>query len=139
MYFTNKNIAKELKEIGFNVDTIFYFINNKISIKLKDNNYCLLNGKIIKDDKNILPTYTLSDINNILKYYDKYFTVYYDFSINKWKLNKNIFKIYFLNHTKRKYIDYFKEYIDIEYDSEVDAKSNLLFFLIKSNFININK
>lgn len=80
---------------------------------------------------------TLSEINNILKYYEKYFKVYYN-DKNMWKINKSIFKIYFLNHTKRKYMSDFVKISDKDYKSEVDVKGEILHFLIKSEFIDTN-
>jgi hypothetical protein len=142
MYVTNKNISLNLKKLGLNINTKFYYCKNNICIKLSNNNFLIIDeknksSKILQYD-DYIPTFTLSEINFILKYYDKYFTSYYDITKNKWYLNKNIFKLYFLNYSKRKYIDFYKNKIDIEYDTEIDSKSNLLYFLIKTDFISIN-
>jgi len=79
---------------------------------------------------------SLSQINNILSYYIKYFKVYRN--KNTWKINKSIFKIYFLNHTKRKYMNEFIKISNEDYKTEVDAKGEILYFLIKSEFIDVN-
>jgi hypothetical protein len=142
MYVTNKEISLKLKNLGINnINTKFYYCHNNICIKLSNNNFLIIDGKNKSKKINYndcISTFTLSEINFILKYYDKYFTCYFDISKNKWFLNKNIFKLYFLNYSKRKYIDFYKNKIDIEYDTEIDSKSNLLYFLIKTNFISIN-
>ena len=76
----------------------------------------------------------LSDNNIILKYFE-FFKVHYDINKNSWKINKDIFKIYFLNYSRRKYMDEFIKISDKDYDTEVDAKGSILYFLIKSEFI----
>jgi len=144
----NKNIAFKLKKIGVKQDSDLYYIKkdkiSRLCAKTKRGNYLIIKGpkitKIIsKNDKiRITSAFTLSEINNILKYYNNYFKIYYNFEDNTWKINKSIFKIYFLNHNKRKYINLFNDLINKKFNKEIDIKAELLYFLIITEFINID-
>jgi len=101
-----------------------------------------LKSKIIKHKdtniSNIYNTYTLSELNDIIKFYHRYFIIDYDYVKNKWIINKSIFKIYFMDIDKRKYIKDFDIVSNKEFDNEVDAIGELIIFLVKSKFINID-
>jgi len=144
----NKILANKLKKIGVKRHSELYYVKkdniSRLCTKTKINNYLVIKGlKIsttIKKTKNVRVTsaFTLSEINNILKYYDNFFKVHFDINKNIWKINKSIFKLYFLNSKRRKYIDEFIEISDKEYSNEVNAKGEILLFLIKSEFIDVN-
>jgi hypothetical protein len=148
MEVINRKLSIKLNELGFNIKNHFYYVtdNNitRLCTKTYKDNFVVIKGpktsKLIKNDKNItiIPTYTLSEINDTLKYYSKYFKVYYDINEKIWKLDKTIFKLFFLNYNKRKYIKKFENIINKKYDKEIDIKGDLLYFLLKTDFISIN-
>lgn len=146
MLVTNKNISEKLKDIGIKQYSIFYYVlfnnNYELCTKTKNNNYLVISGnnisKIIKKPNEIISAFTLSEINNIIKYYYKYFNINYIFHEEKWIIDKSIFKLILLNYKKRKYIDDINKTIIKKYDFEIDAKGELLLLLLKINFIDIN-
>jgi len=148
MNVINKILANKLKKIGVKRHSEFFYIKkdkiSRLCTKTKNNNYLIIKGlkttKIIPktEDISITSALSLSEINDILKYYTNYFKIYFDIDKNVWKINKSIFKIYFLNHTKRKYMDDFVELSNKEFINEVDVRGEILLFLIKSEFINTN-
>jgi len=148
MNVINKNISFKLRDLGLSNNSEFYYVKNrysttKLCIKTNKNNYLIVKGKslskIIYKNKEltISPAYTLSEINNFIKYYSKYFKVFYDVDKNGWVINKSIFKIYFLDYNKRKFIKYFDDLSKFTFDNEVDAKGELFYFLIISKFIDV--
>jgi len=122
----NKKLSIRFKEIGFkNKSTKFYFLSkSKKLYKTNEIKY-----------KNRISTLTLKEINYYLKYYSKYFKIYK--KNNKWVLDKTIFKIFFLNQRKRKYFSEYSTLVNTDYQRQIDLKGELLYFLIISDFINI--
>jgi len=143
----NRILSIKFKKLGIKQESELYYVKeyktSRLCIKMK-NNYLVVKGVKtshlikIKNDNYISSAFSLSEINNFLKYYSKYFKTYYDFNLNSWKINKNIFNIYFLSYDKRKYLNNFIEISENTYDREVDLMGDVLHFLLKSKFINPN-
>jgi len=114
----SKDLSSRLNDVGIKQHSEFYYIDQDIT----------------NDDSGI-SAFTLSEINEFLKYYDKYFKVDFDINTNSWKIDKNIFKIYFLNPNKRKYMGEFIEIHKKDYKTKVEVLGEILYFLISSNFI----
>jgi len=96
MNFTNIDISKKLKDIGFKTDNQFFYIknhSNEYYLSFKNNDgYIILNtGKIVKTPTDIISCYNDTDKLS-------------------WVINCSIFKIYFLDPNKYKFIDEFKEF-----------------------------
>jgi len=87
--------------------------------------------KIINKD-----TLTINKLNEIFSHFDQFFIFKHD-GYN-WTVNRNIFKIFFLNYDNRQYINEFKKFYNNKYKTEYDIKYNLLIFLLESNFIEID-
>jgi hypothetical protein len=137
----NRKLSLQFRKIELKNTNYFYVnINNIVKLCSKYNNnfyFSIFSNKKInkKQCKNISPVLTIEEINNILKYYEKYFK--FDIVDNKYQLNPTIFKIFFLNYKNRKYINKFNVLKNKKFINEVDAKGELLLFLLKTNFISI--
>lgn len=144
----SREISLKFKEMGMKCDSDLYYVKSdrfvRLCTKTRKGNYLVITGpkttKLLRKNecRDISSALTLSEINDLLKYYSSYFKTYYDEKKNTWMIDKNIFKIYFLNHSKRKYMDDFIKLSKKTFDKEIDLMGEFLLFLIKSEFIDIN-
>ena len=79
---------------------------------------------------------TLNDLNELLSQFKQYFKFYHNGY--HWTINKNIFKILFMNYDNRKYIDEFKKFYNNKYKTEYDIKLNFIIFLLTIEFIELD-
>lgn len=149
MNVISRKLSKKFKDIGVNQKSLMYHVYNKsgipkLCIKTEYDNYLIVRnkskGKILykSNIKEIYSAFDLSEINNMLKYYSRYFIVNYDVDHNHWKIDKSIFKIFFLNIYKRKNIGEAVDLIERDFSSEVEAKGELLYFLCFTEFLDVN-
>jgi len=144
MNVISRKLSNKLKSIGLNQDSQFYYNKvdkySRLCVKTKAGDCLVIKGPkmstILPKNDTVSSAFTLSEINGFLKYYSKYFTTYFDVENSCWKINKDILKLYFMNQSNRKFMDDFIDIHQREYTSEVEAKGELLLFLIKSKFIN---
>lgn len=150
MIVLNKNICYKLYKAGVKKHSFFTYVkyNNisRLCVRIKKGDYLVIDGTmkgktIHKNNANvsvIYNAYSLSELNEILKFYHRYFIIDFNHTKNKWTINKSIFKIYFMDISRRGYINDFKEISNKEFENEVDAVGTLFLFLLTSKFINLD-